>query len=577
MMPTRLQNSIRATMLAAAAGLCCSFAAADTPEALARVAPDAPLIVSIGDVGAFFAQAESLTAAIQQDEAAAGIAEARRLFGMPGVDTDGSAALVFNSLDLEGDTPPMVALIPVEDYNQLVTELGGTGEGTELLQFQGEDVHIRDLGDGFAAIAPQRDLLDAFQAVENAGDAHSAVVGSTGRDLLEDHTVVVIADVAAFGPALLEGWEESQQGMRMMGQMTGQGEQIDQQIETVTLLLNSFARDGQRGMLGLSAGDSGISVEAAASFKEGSEIAGFFQDSGEAANLAERLPGGPYLFAMAMDTSSDGAQRLLSNASNLGGNQMPGLDFSQFFEGANGFATVVGMNPAGIMGGMFVNTTAIMDVDDADTFINTYGDSLRAMNDQTANGVTTQTQFAETPQQIAGVDAYRWQVKMLPDLDTPGAQQMQMMMPMLFGPTGGPSGYLAAASNDTVVMTYSTNSSAVSNAVKAAREGGTLASDMLFRQQAERLHEEAVMVAYVDAGSILRTVLPFAAMFAGPVDVEVPEAVTPIAMSMAADDGSMTFRTVVPTDVIDLFAQLGEAFEGMNEGNDFDDGGDPQF
>ncbi|MEM9166748.1 MAG: hypothetical protein AAGB48_06955 [Planctomycetota bacterium] len=574
-----MQRALTALAATMVAGLPCSMAAAQ-PEALSRVPADAPLIVSISSVSGFFAQAEALTNAIDQADAAAGLGMASDMFQMPGIDPQGSAAIVFSSLEGLDDQPepPVVALVPVTDYAQVVTNLGGTGQGLEIVQFEGEDVFIKDIGDGFAAIAPTRDLLEGFTPADDSGDDHEAAIGETGEDLLESSTIVVIADVASFAPAMLEGWQQASQQMAMFGQMAGQGDQIQQQIETMTTIIETFGRDGERGMLGLGADDNGISIELAASFKQGSEIAGFFQETGEATDLTEMLPGGPYLFAMAFDTSSEGIRQLLLNSAEMNPQgQIPGLNPAQFVEGSNGFAQVFGMNPVGLMGGLFVNTTAVMDVEDANGFIANLGDSLRAANGQQATGMTLTTNFADAPEQIEGAEAYRWSVKMLPDLNDPNAQQMQMMMPMLFGPSGGPNGYIAAADDETVVMTYSTSRDALSGALSAARTGGDLADNALFQAQTARLHDDAVAVAYIDVGSIMRAALPMVAMFADPVQIEVPDEVHPIAMSLAAEEGSMAFRTVVPQDVIELIISTAESLEGMNQGGGGGGGGEPQF
>ncbi|MGP1273444.1 MAG: hypothetical protein ACTS22_08925 [Phycisphaerales bacterium] len=576
-MKLALTRTLAAAMLA---GLPCGVSLADIPPAMARVSADAPLVISISSIGGFVEEARGFINALGLEDAEDGLDEFVDIMAMPGVDTSGSAAIVFNTLDgfEEMDGPPMVALVPVTDYRQMVTNLGGTGAGTELLEIEGEDVYIKDIGGGFAAIAPKQALVDRFTPVEDASAAHLAAIGQAGQTLTGEHTFVLIADVAAFADTMKQGWAEASQQMAMFGQMAGQGEQIQQQVAMMNTIVETFARDGRRGMLGVSGGANGITVELAASFKEGSELAGFFNQTGSAASLTSMLPGGAYIAAFAADFTGEGIRTLLKNSAEMNpGGQIPGINPAQFVDSSNGFAQVIGVSPGGLMGGLFVNTTAVMEVNNAGDFIKTYADALSDMNGQEAQGMSFTTNFAATPEQVGGTDAYRWSMKMTPDLDNPNAQQMQMMMPMLFGPSGGPSGYLAAADDDTVVMTYSTSQAALSSGLAAARDGGGFAGNALVAKQAELLHTDAVMVGYVDVGSIVRMALPMAAMFIGQVDVQIPDAVTPVAFSMSADGGSMGFRTAVPADVITMITDVAMAFQDMDGGGMDDEDEAPQF
>jgi hypothetical protein len=367
----------------------------------------------------------------------------------------------------------------------------------------------------------------------------------------------------------MQGWQETSQNMRQMMAMGGQDpEQAEATIDMVDGLMEAFSRDAQRGLMGMSGGDYGFSFEIGASFKGGSELAGTFAQSGNAAKLVDKLPGGPYLVAYAIDSSAPGIQAMITKMAEMGGeaNNIPGLNPAGFLGKARGMAQSIGLNPAGLMGGLFVNTTAVIDSPDANGLVEMFGEQIKATNGQVASGLSMTTTFADAPEQIGGVDAYKWSMQMLPDMNTPGAMQMQMMMPMLFGPSGGPNGYAAAADENTVVVTYSTSASLLEKAVGAAQNGGELAKNEMVMAQNERLHDEAFGYVYVDMGTILKAVLPTVAMFAGPVNVDIPENVTPLAMSMSSSGGGVGIRTVVPADLIELMKETGAAFEQMGGG-----------
>jgi hypothetical protein len=567
-MKTVLSRAFAAVVVA---GLPLGVASADVPEALDRVPASTPVVISIGNVNAFFAQAEAITTALQQQEAQMGVQMAKMMLSMPGINAEGSAALAMTSVEnLEGqEEPPMVAIIPVTDYAAMVGAFGGTGEGLEALDFEGNTVFIRDIGDGFAAIGPTESVLADFNAAAgNTGD-HNDMIGATGNRMSDDNAVLIIANMDELREPMLAGWEEASANMDQMMAMGGQADQIAGQMEFADAMVRGFARDADRALMGISGGDYGFSFEIGANFKEGTEFANTFADSGDASSMLGKLPGGPYLFAYAMDYSAPGIQGMLGKIAEMGeqAGQFPGMNPMAFLENATGLAQVMGVSPGGLMGGgLLTNMTAVISSNDAGALVGAFGEQIGQANDQVVNGISMTTSYADAAESIGGADAHRWSIQMLPDMSQPSAMQMQMMMPMLFGPSGGPAGYIAATDDSTVVVTYSTKSKNVEDAINAARNGGALATDQLLMQQAERLHAEPFMVAYVDGGSILNTVLPTLAMFMGPVNVDVPEHVTPLAMSVASGGGGMSFRTVVPTDLVDVTMQTAAAFQGMGGG-----------
>lgn len=567
-MKTVLSRALAAVVVA---GLPLGVAAADVPEALDRVPADTPVVISIGNVNAFFDQADAIAGVLEQPEAQGGIMMARSMLSMPGINADGSAAIAILSVEnIENEEPPMVILVPVTDYNAVVTGLGGSGEGLEALDLEGETVFVKNAGEGFAAISPQEDTLSGFAAEGGNGDDHEDRIGETGSRMSEENAVLVIANMEHLKEPMLEGWAEGAQNMQQMMAMGGApADQTQAQVEMIDGFVRGFAEQADRGLMGVAGGDYGFSVEFGVNFKEGTEFANTFAGGGNASELMGKLPGGDYLFAYAMDFSSEGLKAAMTKlaAMNEQAGQIPGLSPAGFIENASGMAQVMGVSPGGLMGGgLLTATTAVIQTDDADALIGQFSEQMKAANDQVVNGISMTTNFNDAGEDVAGTTAHRWSMQMLPDMSQPGAMQMQMMMPMLFGPTGGPNGYIAKADANDVVVTYSTKGDMLEKAVQSATNGGALAQDQLLKQQADRLHSDPIMLAYVDGGAIMNMVLPTIAMFAGPVNLEVPESVTPLAMSIASGGGGMSFRTVVPQDLITLGKDTGAAFGAMGGG-----------
>ncbi len=565
---------VRNRMLAAAmiAGLPFGLAAADVPEALDRVPADMPLIISMGNVSTFFDQAERLTSIFQQEEALANVQTARMMLKTDGINAQGSAAIVFTSLeDLEeSKQPPVVVLLPVSDYAAVCSSLGGTGEGVEELMIEGESVFVKDLGDGYALAAPTIESLEAFNAGAGNSDQHQSTMGRVGEQMSEENAVLIIANMEELREPMLEGWEEGKENMRSSMAMGGApADQIDAQVEMMDRFINAFADNAQRGMMGMTGGEFGFSIEMGVNFKPESEFASTFTTSAGASDLMGQLPGGDYLFAYAMNYSNEGLKNAFKKMAEFGeeNNEIPGMSPMAFIDNSEGMSMVMGVSPGGLMGGgLFTSTTAVVQTSDPDALIQSFGESMEAANDTVSGAMSMTTSFAQAGEGTPGENAHRWSIQLLPDMSQPSAMQMQMMMPMLFGPTGGPGGYIAKADDDSVVITYSTKTSMLENSISAVTDGGELAQNQLIKNQAERLHDDAFMLAYVDMGSMFEMVLPTLAMFMGPVPLEVPEEVTPMAMSMSAGEGGVRLRTVVPEDIIQLMRDAGNAFGGMGGG-----------
>ncbi|MEO1715597.1 MAG: hypothetical protein AAFR76_00670 [Planctomycetota bacterium] len=573
----------RSLALTLAAGMPCLVATAQHEAVLDRVPTDAAMVISISNISSVLEGAQAFAQTAKLPEMSMGVGMAMGMTGMPGVNAQGPAAVVVSSLENLGMGPDdIVLLVPVTDYNEFATGFGGTGDGLESVNFQGENVSMKDVGGGFAAVGPMENSVGAFEAAEGVLAQHQAVMGDVGNALAGEQNIVVSVAVDAFSEQMLEAWAEGSRQMQQMAQFGGaQADQIEGQIAMIDQLVQNFARDGERGLVGLTLDGRGVSLDLAANFKQGSELAAFFAESSSTADTLALLPGGEYIGAWAIDFSGEGIRELMGNmnaANEQMGQGFPGMDFGAFTDNATSMAQVIGANPAGLMGGIFPNTIMVIETTDADALIQSYGDTVSALNDKEANGMLITSSFDDAPTDVGGVEAFGWSMGMLPDMNNENAMQMQMMMNVLFGGgANGPTGYVAAADGDSVVMTYTRTGDALSRAVSAARDGGDLVSNELLAAQAERLQSDAFMVGYLDIGTVARAALPMAGMFAPELAaINVPAALSPIAVGASAQGGSMSFRTVVPMDLISTSIEIGKSFQD-GQGGGGNGGGDPEF
>jgi len=151
-----------------------------------------------------------------------------------------------------------------------------------------------------------------------------------------------------------------------------------------------------------------------------------------------------------------------------------------------------------------------------------------------------------------------------------GAQAMQFM----FGPQGGPGGYLAKGEGG-VYRSYSRNSELMNRAIAAGKGGESLNSDPLIKYLQAKLPSTRVAEVYLGPRSLLDLVLPFAAMAGVPIGADkISEKLPPVGLSISAVDGAAQMSVFVPSEVAKTGFALAEAFEQMQNGGEDGDAGE---
>lgn len=545
------------------AGLAVSVLAAPAlgglPAVLDRVPAGAPVVIAMSSVESFRKGSETLANSLNVPM---DFGPLTPMLENEGLNASGSAAMVMLSAPSdENEEGTMVVLVPVSDYAKFVTGLGGqAGGGIQALSIEGRDVYVEDAGGGYALSSDKKETLEAFDAPKGQMGAHTKALGVVGGRIAEANNTLVIADVAALKPQLesaLSGLKEQMEQVQAMGgPAMGNAAVIDAAAQ-------GFLRDGQVGVIGLNVGDSGLAIDIGAQFKEGSEVAGFFAAAGKAGELLGRLPGDAYLVAATVDTSAPGLKKIFANLTALaaeGQDVVQGMNFTKFVEQTDGTAMVMGVPPGGLMGGLFLSTSIYYKTSKPAELAGAMKDALTQLNGKTVQGMTYTTEYAPGAANVDGVKADTWSMRMQFDPDQPTAQQMQMMMMSMFGPTGGPAGYVAQADGG-VVMTYAQNPQTLSKALAAAKGGAGLGSDAGVKAMLASMPAGRSMEGYVNVKAILDLALPMAAMFIGPVNVQIPADLKPVAFAGTTDAGGVMVRTIVPADVMKTVRDIGQSIQ----------------
>jgi len=579
----RLQNW---TLTAAACGLAISTQAlAGPPASLDRVPGDAAVAVVIPNLQGLFDDLKTFGQAVvpadQTMQMNMGLAMAQTFLDMPGINAGGSAAAVmYVSEDEAFAAPPVVLLLPVGDFGQLRESVGAQGTGPVFeANMGGSELYLKDVGGGFAAVGPLAELVQEFKGKAGNLNGHMDRIGRSGEEVLEDNDITLIANLEILSPYIREAADQMKDQMGMMMMMAGPEAQQGQAfMDMMTSSMDSLAEDGQAGMLGVQMSPEGFSFDTGVQFQDGTESAQLLAEKGDTASLMDHLPGTDFMFAYALDTSNAGIQTVFdgfSAAAAEAGGQPQGMNFMEMLQGATGLAGEMGSVP--MMGaGLFSNMVTLTMTKDAGSVVGTLKDGLAAINGQSAQGFMYNTSFESDAAEIDGVDVSRFAMTMQPDGSGDGAAfgPAQMLMPMLFGPQGGPNGFVAAV-DGAVVQTLSQNTPLMEKAITAARNGGGLGSSDSLKMVAGRLPSNRIFEFYLSIDQVMNTVGPMAATFGALPGFERLDAMAPVGIGASIGDGGLVNRIHIPNEVIGWMVE----FSKQMQADEFEgeDGFEPDF
>lgn len=565
-------------------------ASADLPDLLDRIAADAPVVIAIPDSGSLLTGARAFLNKIGQGQAAMGLGMATGILDTPGVGRGAIVIVLPETFNPQmGEEPEPVFLVQLDDLEQAFKSFGGRAvDGVFEMNMFGSNVFARDLGDGVAIVGPERDGVVSYVAAKDMAATHQKRLGMMGGELLGSNQIVIAANFNTFADGALELYAQGKQQAMGMAMMLGPAAGVLQD-ESIDQVVTAFMRQTEAGMIGLTFTPDAVALDLAANFKAGSEIAGFFADSGSTEGLLSRVPNGDFLYAHAIDTRSKGLAKLTENAKEFsaklneamgqgggGANAVPDL----FETGKTGEAFYVGQTPGGLQGGVLSRATRYVRTDDAKGAMENAADATAKMVNSDMGGPFLLTgSWQAGAAEVDGVSAARWSIGIKPKPGDPNAMQVMSGLSMLFGPTAGPAGFAAPARGGVIQTMSAGNIALLSEALTAASENNGLATGERLGVASGMLPENRYMEYYINTGSILQSVRGLVGIFLPPLPFELPESLTPVGGSLSSGGGGMSTRLVLPADVVKFSIEAGQAIEAQNAGQGGNRGneGPPRF
>ena len=545
-------------------GLMTLPALAGTPAALDHVPSDVQAVVVVPNFGELLNDFNTINTLLGENGEEWVVMVTSMVRGWPGLNLDGSLAAVLEFEEGQGE-PEGVVLLPVSDFGALTQGLQSKG-AIFVMEMDGNTAYIRDAGGGFAVIGDDADLVRAYDASAGNLEAHAAKLGKAGGRIADGNDIFMYVNFEGFADEIAAGLEELEAEGEMVEMMGGA--EAAAGFDAFMSVARTIANDGASFAMGLSFDQAmGVSFDAGLQFKDGSTSASYLQNAGNAGKYFNNAPAMDYFFASAFDLSGAGVQKLIgqylemaNELDSSGMTQQMGLD--KLMGDVNGGIQVMGASD-NIMGGLFSNTMYYIDVKDADEYISATQQVYAGMNESMAElaqvGVEVDASMDAEPTEINGVEAYGYRFAMdmsqMGGADMMGGPNPAMILGMIFGADGGPSGYMAKV-GDGIVTTLSKDASFFSKVADGARGKNTMAGDALIGHTASMLPDNRIMETYIAADHLVNTAGPMLMMFGVIPEFEPLGALPPVGMACTADGGGVMFRTVVPIQTIGSIMEM---------------------
>jgi hypothetical protein len=467
-------------------------------------------------------------------------------------------------IDWQSGMERVVMIVPITKYEDFLGNFGvkpaGEGKVDEFVTNQGEDAYAKPLGDGWAAMGPDKELVQAFTG-KVGGTPLKSRLGKAGEAVTDNSDLVAIVNLDRLRPAATDALKKMEKEARSSIDMMGE-KGLDKNLDVVQWLGDTIVRDTQTMVLGVKTGSMGLELDAVGAFKPESYLSKVFGDGGNATPLLGKLPGGDYLAAAAIDFSSAGAKQLMKDLISkvdIPGGEAATKAATSSVENIQGKGVVVGGPKNGLLSGILTATVVYSPAKDPQQALKDFKTSLAAADGTKIGDMVYATKYTEPSGKQDDSPFAAWETKVTSESGEMPAQ-VASAMPLMFGPAGVPSGYVAVA-NGGLYTTYSKSTELMNKAIGSAKEGN-LGSDALVKQSQGLLPKNRLAEGYLGSKSILDYVMQIMAMSGTPMPMDkIPEKLPPVAGAISAESGSMRLSLVVPAPVIKTGITLGEAFD----------------
>ena len=560
--------------------------ASAVPSIVDRIPADAAIAVAIPSVENLEKDIRSIAALFGLPVGTINLDALLEQVGMSGVVAKTGPAAFFVVMPADGaGEPTSGAMFTTTDFDAVVKSVGGKAEnGMVTAEINGALAYLKKLDGGFVFISPNEEFTKKFEGKAGSAAGFTSMIGPMGDKASNKADLSIIINFEKVRPFYEMGMDQFAAQMESMPIPEEQAEQMNRMLEQVG---GSYGKETKAIVATLNIDTAGVSLDWITRFNDGSKLAEVSATPGNAGALFNRIPTMPFLAAFAADFSSPGMRTLLTMIPDMTTNKPAADEAAKGDKGdkgavpapakpmfdtagmqkllaiTDGSVTVVGVSPAGIMGGLLTRTVSFATTKDTAAYLKLHREMLQQMQD----GDIAEVNYTERSVEVASKKVDVFEVRLKPDGDNPMAGQI---MAGLYGLSGGPTGFIVGVDGG-VVSTFAKSSELMEKAMKAAAGTETLGADKTMVATARNLPAGRVAEAHIGVKGIIDSVSGFIAMSNPNFKLDMPENLPPLALSIATGGGSLQATIFAPTPTLKVLGDVSKQFSNSGDDEEADD------
>lgn len=522
-------------------------ARADLPAIVDTIPGDAHTALVVQSLNDFDEAASQLLLAMEQPEASTP-KQLLKILGIAGaIDARRPIALFWRTGEGDNAPPMLAALVPTLNAARAMESLRADKGQNNIWSFQAgsRTWFVRALTDNDLIIGLEPRSLAAYTPRTGQLDAHKASMGDAGLAAADNADIIMWGHMQEFRPMVRKWLTTAGASIaKVQGTMGTAPPGAEELCAFIDTLATAITDDADRFTLAARADANGVVAHLATSFTPDSlmDRAARADRAGETTPMFQGLPALPYLLAISVDASHEGARMIASKSLSQSDNPGTALHTADAF-------SLAAYEPAGpiIMEGglsrVLLHWTAQAPGDAAKWF------KSYIKSQQGVRGASIS--YDDATGQIAGVTVDRWGMS-IPATGDRSAQ-------LLYGQHGSPRGVVAVRERDGYIT--SAPDELITNLLKG-RAAGDLSSNAQIRELASWLPPRPVAQGYLNFRPMLMQAVPMLAMMG--VNLDVPLRLPPIAASISMSDGQAHAGAFVPAFALKLAWQFYGAYAAAN-------------
>ena len=582
-----LSPIVRCAFVAPVALLSVAGTALAVPSIVDRIPADAAIAVAIPSVENLEKDIRSIATLFGMPAGSINLDALLEQVGMSGVVAKTGPAAFFIIMPAEGaGEPTQGAMFTTVDFDAIVKSIGGKAEnGMITAEINGTPAYLKKLDGGFVFISPSEAFTKKFEGKPGSAAGFTSMIGPMGDKASEKSDLSIIINFDKVRPFYEMGLDQFAAQLESTPIPEEQIEQISKMIEHVG---GTYGKDAKAIVATLNIDTAGVSLDWITRFNDDSKLAEVAATPGNAGALFNRVPALPFLATFAADFGNPGVQKLLAMVPDLSpvkpvidaakgekaatpaaeklAAAKPMIDAAamrKMLEITDGSVTVVGVSPAGIMGGLLTRSVSFVTTKNPTEYIRLNRAALQQMQDSDTAEVT----FTEAGAEVAGKKVDVFEVRLKPDGDNPMAGKV---MAGLYGLSGGPNGFIAGVDGG-VISTFAKSSELMEKSMKAAAGTDTMGADKTMAATAKNLPVGRVAEAYIGVKGIIDSVSGFIAMSNPNFKLDMPENLPPLALSIATGGGSLQATIFAPSPTLKVLGDVAKQFKNNGGDDEADD------